>query len=128
MLSLQKMYRCATYYKIMQGKKVIHEGISRPNAGNMFFTSVHAEIKAALWLKRYGNMRRIRVIIWRIGDGVPVAAYCCLTCTKYLEKNGIAERFFTIHSDKEEPAVISRPQLSKGTFLKLKTNSYVKSK
>ena len=66
MLSLQKMYRCATYYKIMQGKKVIHEGISRPNAGNMFFTSVHAEIKAALWLKRYGNMRRIRVIIWRI--------------------------------------------------------------
>ena len=126
MLSLQKMYRCATYYQILQGKKVIHEGISRPNAGNMFFTSVHAEIKAALWLKKYGHMRKIRVLIWRIGDGVPVPAYCCLTCTKYLQKNGIAERFFTIESDREEPAVITQPQLSKGTFLKLKTNSYVK--
>ena len=126
MLSLKKMYHCATYFQILQGKRILHEGISRPNAANMFFTSVHAEIIAARWLKQYGNMRRIRVLIWRIGNGVPVPAYCCLTCTRYLQKNGIADRFFTVQGCTELPAVIDTPQLSKGTFLKLKTNAYTK--
>ena len=125
MLRPEKMCHAATYYQILHGQKVIDEGISRPNAANTFFTSVHAEIKAAMFLREYGHMRKVRVFIWRIANGAKVPAYCCLTCTKFLQKRGIADRFFTLHGTTVVPAVVDHPKLSKGTLLKLTTKNYI---
>ena len=123
MLTLEQMNHCATYFSILHGKKVIHQGISRPNAQNMFFTSMHAEIKAALWLKNHGHTRKIRVLIWRIGNGLVRPAFCCLTCTRYLQKNKLEGKFFTLDNNTILPAIIAEPKLSKGTLLKLEANA-----
>ena len=114
------MFRHATHYQVLRGKKVLCSGMSRPNAGNRYFTSVHAEILAIQFIRNLKNTRNISIFIWRETSAGIAPSHCCISCTKQLRKFGLCALCFTV----DGPAVIDNPRLSRGTMLKLTVKGY----
>lgn len=113
------MERHATRFEIHRGNNILYTGISRPNAGNMYFTSVHAEVLACQYIRKLGHTRKLKILIWRETSTGVMPSHCCINCTNYLIKYGLQDIVYTIEKCKYTKAVIANPKLSLGMFIKL---------
>jgi len=98
---------------------IIKYGCSRPYGFNKYHTSIHAEIYAYNWYKKFHNQKNIIIIIFKFDINKKILpAYSCLCCSKFINKYNLSHLFYTIKDNKLISCIIDKPQLSFGMFLK----------
>jgi len=118
--NLYSHFNCsvAVYYCIYDKKKkqIIHYGSSRPCGCNHHKSSIHAEQMAINYCKKHvKNMNIIKIIIWKWDKrGNIKSAFCCRSCSQFINKYNYQYLFYTIDSDNNKiiSSLVENPGLS----------------